>query len=374
LKLDENNMALNPLRDELTRAGLRAFGQSSGFQAETGAALDRFRALRRELEMAVRKGDMTPKVARERAAAAARDLANDLRARSRSHASVPRVFRDRLRKAAEDRKVAREAQSLEGLQRETNRLLRQVLIEQQIAQRAAEFEGRAFVKATPTSQPLPTLDGLLAFHAWSTQAGDEAAREWARRQLETMRAIVFNPEDHRRIDLACDRPDQVNPRLIATYVEAMKDQPADQLEAFVAHAVAERDANACIAAFSLAREAPEGAYAAWVRKVLDGLREFPDVALNALCVLEADAQASDQEAALAHAEQAAATAEAEARLAGLAAPTAADLARDSRVDRLPVAGPDEPIGLALTRRWPSPKEHAANQARTAEEVPSDPHA
>ncbi len=365
-------MALNPLRDALTQAGLRAFGRSSAFQATTVEALDHFRALKRNLETAVRRGDLTPKVAREQAAIAAREMTADLRNRSKSYSSAPRVFRDRLNKEHQDRAMARESQSLDSLQRETNRLLRQVVLEQQIAHRTAEFEGRAFVKSGPSGQPAPSIERLLGLHVWSTQAGDEAAREWARRQLEAIRPLAFSPEEQRRIDLACDRADQINPRIVATYVEVMKDGPAEELEAFVTQAIAERDANACVAAFSLAREAPEGAYAAWVRKVLDGLREFPDAALNTLRTLEADALANDQEDAQAYVNQASAIAEAEARLTGVHAPTEAELARNNRINQLPATELDGPMGLVPTRRGLSAEEHAARQRAIAE--PEQPDA
>src|SRR6185437_10047896 len=133
----------------------------------------------------------------------------------------PRIFLDRLVEVGNARKRARERQSTEGLQRETNRLLRQTLIEQQLQSRAAEFEGRTFVRPAHGGVPVPTLDALLSFHEMAGNAGDEAAMEWARRQLEGFRTRVVEPQDQRRIDLACDRPDLVNPRLVETYVESL---------------------------------------------------------------------------------------------------------------------------------------------------------
>ncbi len=121
--------------------------------------------------------------------------------------------------------------------------------------------------------------------------------EWARRQLEGFRSRTVDAEDQRRIDLACDRPERVNPRLVDTYVEALEGSDPEGLETFVTHALEDRDANACMAAFLLARQAPEGDQPRWVRMVLNGLGSFPDAALSTLRSVEAEARAADAEAA-----------------------------------------------------------------------------
>ncbi|MBX6316354.1 MAG: hypothetical protein IRY99_26100, partial [Isosphaeraceae bacterium] len=275
-------MALNPFRAVSSRSGLDACSHDTPFQAEAAAALASFRIVHDELRKRVRQGELTPKVARERAAAAAAGLRERLLTRADGYSPVPRAFLDRLVEVSEARQKARERQTLESLQRETNRLLRLGLIEQQIVHRAAEFEARSFRRPLAGGQPAPTLEGLLAFHEAATQAGDDAAREWARRQLERLRPSTSDPDDQRRIDEACDRPDQVNPRTVIRYLEALRDRSADERERFVAEAIAASDASACAAAFALAREAPEGAALRWVRAVLDGLKSFPDAALTAL--------------------------------------------------------------------------------------------
>jgi len=63
------------------------------------------------------------------------------------------------------------------------------LIEQQLQNRAREFEGKTFVRSFTGGQPAPTLDSLLRFHETSSLAGDEAAQEWSRRQLESARSL-----------------------------------------------------------------------------------------------------------------------------------------------------------------------------------------
>jgi hypothetical protein len=360
-------MALHPHRDALGRAGLRASRLESSFKPEGDAALARFQALREDLERMVRRGDLTVKVAREKAEAAAAQLKISLGQQVESFSATPRVFLDRLIEASNARKRAREHMSLEGLQRETNRLLRLSLIEQQLVNRAHEFEGKTFVRSFSGGQPAPTLDSLLAFHETASQSGDDAAQEWARRQLEAIRGRVTDPAGQRRIDRACDRPEVVNPRLVASYLEAIRGGDFDQAEPFVENALESRDANACVAAFLLARDEPRGTAVRWVRDVLDGLSQFPNAALAALREFEAEARSADTEAARAQADYAVALAESQVRFQGVEAPTDDELDRQDRIRAKPVARLGEPIGLALDRRGFDPEAIAEQVAVEADQ-------
>lgn len=341
---------MNPLRDIVERLGRRSAERPSPFRAEAEMSLEGFRAERRDLEAQVKRGDLTPKVARERATALADSLGKALKAQAGEYSATSRAFLDRLIEASQRRKLAAERVSLEGLQRETNRLLRSVLIEQQIQVRQPEFESRAFVRPVGGGQPAPNLESLLAFHSQANLAGDDAAAEWARRQLEAQRPLAADPDDQRRIDLATDRPDRVNPRLISAYVEAMQGQAPDEMERFVNESIAAKDANACMAAFVLAREEADGIRLRWVRQVLNGVDEFPEPALTTLRALEATTREEERDAALAQAEFAIAQAEVEAKLPGLEAPSDQEIARRSAIAAKPAARPGEPIGLALERR------------------------
>jgi hypothetical protein len=355
----EITMALNPFREALGQAGLRAFHHDSTFKADADAALAQYQALHDDLERQVRRGDLTLKVAREKAAASAAQLRATLHERAGGYSPVPRVFLDRLIETSNARKWAREHLSMEGLQRETNLLLRQGLVEQQLQNRAVEFEGKTFVRSMAGGLPAPTLDRLLAFHETASLAGDETAREWARRQLEGFRTRVTAPEDQHLIDLACDRPELVNPRLVSRYMEVLHEGDARSLEAFVTQALDGHDANACVAAFLLARRSPEGTRPRWVRQVLDGLKDFPDAALSTLRPLEAEARGEDAQAARAQADYAIALAEAQVNFPSLESPSEAELERQARVQAKPLAQWDEPIGLALDRRGATPEEYAA---------------
>jgi hypothetical protein len=347
-------MPLNPFREALGQAGLKAFEHESSFKPEADAALARFQAVRDDLERQVRRGDLTVKVAREKAQAAATLLKQEVAARAGSYSAAPRVFLDRLVEASHARQRSREQVSLEGLQRETNRLLRLTLVEQQLQTRAREFEAKTFVRRLPGGTPAPSLDSLLSFHESATNGGDDAAVEWSRRQLEEMRPRVADPADLRRIDMACDRPDVVNPRIVATYLDSLAALEPAETETFADRAVESGDANACVAAFLLARGAEGGTAVKWVRTLLNSLGAFPDAALSTLRTIEAEARADETEAARTQAEYAAAVAEAQARFSSVEAPTADEVNRAERARARPAARLGEPIGLALERRGMHP--------------------
>ncbi len=345
---------LNPLRSHLARSGHEALTRATPFAQRTEAEIANFRVLRTDLERQVRRGDLTVKVARERAVAAADGAKATLKREADGFSPTPRAFLDRLIEATDARHHARVNASLEALQRETNRLLQESVVEMRLVARAPEFEARTFVRPMTGGVPAPTLDTLLALARSSGNAGDDVALEWSRRQLEAIRSQCVEPADQRRIDLANDRPDVVNTRLVETYVAALDGQPADAVNTFIERSIESGDANACVAAFVLARQIPvdtdDPIAARAPRQVLSNLNRFPEAALTTLRGWEADARRLDAEAAEAQVTFAAARLDTESRLPGLETPTAAELDRRSRVESRPVAGPGETIGLTLTRR------------------------
>ena len=343
-------MALRPLQNALAQSGIAAFQLSTPFKSDADAVLAGFQRTRAELERQVRSGDLTLKTARERALAAARQLREHLMQVSEQYSPVPPVFIDRLVTVSDARRRAKENQSLEGLQREGNRLLRQLLVEQQLAARTAEFEARVFVRPLHGGQPVATLDGLIAFHQNATQSGDDSAREWARRQLESFRARASEAKDLQRIDDATARPDHLNDRIVQRYLSTLRDQPAEILEQFLRQSIESHDANACAAAFLLARECPGGLNVRWVRETLDSLVNFPESALDYLRLWETEARRNDAQAARGTAEFTATIAEAEARFPDFTPPTAQEIARRDQMRARPVADDGEPIGLNLARR------------------------
>jgi hypothetical protein len=359
-------MALNTLRDALSQTGLRAFSNETPFKSEADVVLSGYQALRSNLERQVRRGELTVKVARERAAAAAGQLRDLLVEKSDGYSPVPRVFLDRLVEMSNLRRKARESLSIESLQRETNRLLRQSLTEQQLTSRAAEFESRTFVRQIAGGHAAPTLDSVLQFHESATLAGDEPAMEWARRQLETLRSRVIDEDDRRRIDLACDSPDHVNPRLVAAYVETVDRSDEVGMETFVTQALESRDANACTAAFLLARQQRDALNVSWVRTLLNNLHALPDSALATLRAWEVETRSLEAEAARAQAEFTAAQAEAEARFASLEVPSDTILRQQEHIQTRPIANWNEPIGLTVDRRGMTEEEFQAKSSSSPE--------
>lgn len=352
-------MGLNPLRESLGNSASRAAEAKSSFRAVAESSLATFRAARKELERRVRQGDLTVKAAREAARSAAAELARDLQHRSESFTYGPKLFRDRLAEVALKREESRKHRSIEDLQRETNLLLRQTLLEQQIQNRLVEFEGQTYVRPLAGGPPATSLGSLLRFHETARLSGDEAAMEWGRRQLEGMRSRIFSDEERSLIDQACDRPDRINSRIIQAHLERLEKASVDEMEAFVTQALDTRDVNSCIALFVSARKNPADALPSWARRTLQNLDLFPDAALTTLREWESEAYRLEAEEARAQAEYAARVAAHEAALHGLKAPSEAELLRQANISARPVAEEGEPIGLNLLRRGRTREELAA---------------
>ena len=344
-------MPLNP-KTAAQRAGFDALNSSNPLRAEADAALAAFRQTRDDLKQQVKRGDLTPRVARQRASQSAAELRASLEQRAlEQQAKSADAFLSRLLEVETQRQAP---PSLEALQQETNRLLRQNLIEQQLQSRLQEFESQAHVRPLNGGRAAPTLQSLLAFHEQATRADDQAAREWARRELEAHRSRVVLEEDRRRIDTACDRPDRVNPAIVSRYLEALENAAEDQVERFVTEAIQSRDASACCAAFAIARQttttSDNPAEHPLALLVLDGVSDFPDQALASLKQWEANRQQAEALDIQQAVEAASALAESESRLSYLKAPSESFLRNQDRMAALPVAEPNQPIGLTLAYR------------------------
>ncbi len=338
------------LRATLGPRGLRTDAADHALRAEGDRALADFRGALADVQRRVRRGDMTPRAARERAAVAAAELRDDLHRRARSFQGAPAPFADGLARERAAREKAGRAPTIDALQRETNELLRTLLVEQQLGTRVGEFESRTFARPIGGGQPVPTVEGLLAFLDESEGQGDATAVEWARRQLAAQRPLVIDEGLARRVDRARRRPHEVDPSAVAEFVAALEDRPAAGLAEFVAQAIAAGDASACVAAFVAARQSGDPADSAGVREVIAGLSRFPRPALDALAGWEQAARLEESDAALERVGYAVASAQAEARLDGLEAPRESDLRRADRILGRTPALAGEPLGLALQRR------------------------
>ena len=217
---------LNPLRDKLSLAGRESQDRSSPFRVEAESALSLVFGLPEvDLERQVRRGDLTVKVARERAAAASarppRPAPEGVRGVQPDPSGLPRspgrgrqgpqagegISLDRG-PPARDQQAAPPAPGRAAVAGPGRRVRGEDLPP---PDRPGASRRRRSMACSPSTGP-------------SSDSGDEVALEWSRRQLEGIRNRVFNDDDLRKIDLATDRPDRVNPRLIDVYVEAMKDR------------------------------------------------------------------------------------------------------------------------------------------------------
>ncbi len=332
-------MLANPFREGLGRPTRPRPQVETPFRSIAEQALASFRGVRTEAERRVRTGDLTPKSAREEVAIAAAALREELNRRSKDFSPVTSVFADRLAEGASRRSELRKRRGLEELQRETIDLLRRGLIEQQITARAVELESSTHSRPIAGGAPVTSVERMLNFHEESVGSGDEAASEWARRQLEKLRSRVLDPADEIKIDRATRQPDRVNERLVAATLQDLEGRADTELEVFVTYALESGDATDLVTAFVLARRAIDPIGRPWVRRILEAVERFPDATLAALSDWEARERTAESEAARVHADYAAELAEVEARLHGLRGPTDAELARMSRLAQLPLSAP-----------------------------------
>jgi hypothetical protein len=332
----------SPLNEALGRRYVRRPAIDTPFQKVAEDALATFRAARTNVEKRVKTGDLTLKAAREEVAQAAALLRESLASRSNRYSPVSSVFAERLADGAARRAEANRRRGLEDLQKETNELLKKSLVEQQIQARSGEFEGITHVRPIAGGQPATSVDRMLAFHEDSTRAGDDAGREWARRQLEGLRSRAYSEEEQLQIDRACQRPDRVNERLVSATIDDLDSRGDSELEVYVTHALESLDATSCVAAFILARRATDPIDRPWVRRILQALESFPDAALASLADWETKERIAEAEAARTYAEYAIELADSEAKLKGLRPPTEIELTRLSRLANLPLSRPSSP--------------------------------
>ncbi len=354
-------MALHSLRETLGGRGLRAEHAKLYFRTQADAALDQFRTFRENLRREVRRGELTPKVARERAADAANQLTEGLHKHCQEARSTPSIFGERLAEVYNKRQLAKATPTLETLQRETNRLLQANLVEQQIHNRNREFQSKTFERPVTGGEPAPTLRGLLQFHENAKVSGDESAREWSRRQLEGMKDQIVNPEDRKRLEQLCDLPGSLRADRVSEVLSELDHQDPSLLNQLSDEVIDSADPNACVALYLRAREAAgvDVDNEPWVTHLLGRLDAFPDSALDCLKTWEQDARTEENQMLHQEAERTGLIAKREAALPGLQTPQPHELVSIDRIDRLPAVAPGEQIGLSLQRRGFTPDEYRA---------------
>lgn len=304
-----------------------------------------FQQRRLDLVQLVRDGEMTVRAARGRA----QELAGELKTLVEQSVGQARGRRAPIsQRLQESQAFQKKPKSAEAVQRETLKLLQGNLVELQILNRKAEFEQRTYVRNATSTVPAPSFEKMFELLQESLVKNDPAAVEWVRRQLEQMRPIA-PLELADRLDLACDRPGSINPRLIAKYQAALAERLAEPglVEAFLDQAVAEGDANACAAVFEMARLQTERFTESAQLKLTALMEQFPEQALA--YARQVDSQVARQDAELldqfeqmslsyiAH----------QASFEEVRQPSETEIQQRQRVAELESRAPDQPIGLRV---------------------------
>lgn len=236
--------------DELSNALSRSIPEKLRESLEL--RLTEFKNRRDELAGMVSEGELTLKFANSRTRELAAELNAEIKQAILKHDQNRPVLADSLQKS---KSMKLKPPGADEIQRQSLEMLRANLVELQIANRKSEFESRSFVRNATNQMPTPSVDKLFEMIQDGLKNRDSAAVEWSRRQLEQLRPVVTSENLQQRIDIACDRPDTVNPRILENYrqsISAYLDQPQVILT-LLDRAVELKDANACIAVYETVR-------------------------------------------------------------------------------------------------------------------------
>lgn len=244
---------------------------------------------------------ITDVVGRERLAVVAANLKSELKAERDKVSIVPKAFVGALAREAQDRPARRMPRTLEersvSLAERTAKAMESMVLEQQLVTRKSEFEGLTFSKLTgqgpASTPPTPVFDKLLALADWARRAGDPAASEFARRQLEAMRPMRPTPEDQAAIDAAVERDDLISPGRVTAIVDAFTGKDDATLAKLAegvwkAGGVSDWAALYALAERHTMKAGDNDPIPAWVAETLAKVRDLPDDALTYLRKSEAD--------------------------------------------------------------------------------------
>lgn len=318
----------------------RALQSGSPFKATCDAALGDFAASRALAVKAIRDGVLTTRVGRDSLGQSAAALKARLASEASTFSSTPRYFGEMIARAAATQAANRRNGGLEGAQRETNRLLNRVLIEQRITNQAGDYEAHAR-NADPhrAGDDGPSLQTLLSIHADARRGDDDAHAEWARRRLQTARRQTFEPQALEAIDRALESPDEVSDPAVARHLQSLEATDAEGRASFAKQATESRAASGLVATFLATQHvAASGTPESWTTDFLAGMPDvFPEAAVFSLAKGHAERRTAEREAAMAWAEHTAAQAERLAQLDNVQPPTEAELSFASLASKGPGA-------------------------------------
>jgi hypothetical protein len=241
--------------------------------------LSDFRDRREQLIELVREGEMTLRFASARARELAEGLGSEIRNDLEGLIQNRSVLAKSLQNSVQ---IKQKAQSADEIQRQSLELLKANLVELQINNRKVQFESKTYVRNATNQLPTPSVDKLFELLAEATQARDDAAVEWSKRQLEQLQPYVVSENLKDRIDLACDRPDRINHRIVAKYKEQIQEHinNPEMLIALLDKAISVKDANACLAVYELVRGHSDQFSEEFQSQIAGRIERFSEVVLN----------------------------------------------------------------------------------------------
>lgn len=136
--------------------------------------------------------------------------------------------------------------SAETLAKETRDLMKALLVEQQITNRRAELEAKGYASMAGGA-PIPDPLRLLSL----AESTDDAAREWARRELAGVLPHVADDTTRRRVQAAVRAPGELDPAEVRQAAAAVLQRPPADWKRALEDAITRQDSLG-VAALSLA--------------------------------------------------------------------------------------------------------------------------
>jgi hypothetical protein len=332
-----------------TRASLaiRAHQTMSPFASVANAELTNFEEARTALVAGVKTGKVALAAARESSRESAAKLSTSLRDRAANFTTLPANFGVLLSQARAKKTAEHKDASVEMLLREQTAALHRLELREELRDRAAELATALRVSdpaRDPNNDLMPTPGGTLKFLESARASGDEAAAEYARRELRTMLPRVAAPDERRAVAEALRDPRAVVGDLVEQHLGELSRSSPEGRGAFLEGAIKAGDPSALCATYVMAQSiATVGpCYEPWMRDLLGDLDKFPESALEALATNDSERSREEARAAQIHAQYAACQAVELAELPGVEAPTQNELILNEREKRYHGGGGIDP--------------------------------
>ena len=306
---------------------IAAFRTPSLLQGTAARAADAMRDVAALSAGQVRSQEVGLAAARRAAADHASRIKADLREQAAKVAPGDPAVRAALASRGEHIKTMAKFGAPEGQAAETNRLLRKLALEMELANRRDELKAKGFSRHPGKGNDAPLVarpEGLLDLIETASVAGDDVALEWARRELAGCRHLAVSAELLERVDLATTRPGEFNPAVCERHLATLRQRTPADPGALLDDLVKANDVTGLVALVAWANASGDPAA---VTAVVQRAAGLPAPAVDALRQIDAEATTAARAAARAHVELAEAQIDAAARLEGVDPAAEAALAR-----------------------------------------------